>query len=130
MKPLHAFLAGVILAAAGAVTSAAEVPFDQETFDELRRTGKPSVIHVYATWCGTCKVQSGIVTPLLASPEFSSLTLLKADFDKEKELIRTLGVSDRSTFVAFRGATEVGRSVADMNEESIAGLFRKALTAE
>lgn len=127
MKLFQAILISVVLGAASAVTVAAEVPFDQKTFDELRQSGKPSVIHVYATWCGTCKVQAGIVTPLLAQPEFSSLTLLKADFDKEKALIQALGVSDRSTFVAFNGPTEVGRSVADMNRDSIAGLLRKTL---
>jgi thioredoxin 1 len=128
MKRVPAGLAGgLALIAACAVTMAAELPFDQKTFDELRKSGKPSVIHVYATWCGTCKVQAGIVTPLLAQPEFASLTLLKADFDKEKSLIQALGVSDRSTFVAFKGEAEVARSVADMNKESIARLLRKPL---
>lgn len=64
---------------------------------------------------------------LLAEPEFAPLTLLNADFDKEKALVEALGVSNRSTFVAFKGATEVGRSVADMNKESIAALLRRAL---
>ena len=126
MKPFRLLLAGLALVAATA-TVAGEVPFDQKTFDELRNSGKPSVIHVYATWCGTCKVQTGIVTPLLAEPEFASLTLLKADFDKEKALLGALSVSDRSTFVAFKGAKEVGRSVGDMNRESIANLLRKTL---
>ena len=127
MKPSHSLLAGLVLTAASAVTMAAELPFDQKTFDELRNSGKPVVIHVYAVWCGTCKVQAGIVTPLLSEPEFASLTLLKADFDKEKKLIQAINVSDRSTFVAFKGATEVGRSVAYMNKESIASLLRKTL---
>jgi thiol-disulfide isomerase/thioredoxin len=126
MKPFQTLLAALAISAASAAV-AGEVPFDQKTFDELRNSGKPSVIHVYATWCGTCKVQTGIVTPLLAEPEFASLTLLKADFDKEKTLLQSLGVSDRSTFVAFNGAKEVGRSVADMDRNSIANLLRKAL---
>ena len=126
MKPFRILLAALAISAAG-VAVAGEVPFDQKTFDELRNSGKPSVIHVYATWCGTCKVQTSIVTPLLAEPEFASLTLLKADFDKEKALLQSLGVSDRSTFVAFSGAKEVGRSVADMDRNSIANLLRKPL---
>ena len=65
--------------------------------------------------------------PMLAEPEFAPLTLLKADFDKEKGLIEALGVSDRSTFVAFKGMTEVGRSVGDMNKETIARLLRTTL---
>jgi thioredoxin 1 len=127
MKRFRMFLASVILTAASSVTTATELPFEQKTFEALRNAGKPSVIHIYATWCGTCKVQAGIVTPLLAEPEFASVTLLKADFDKEKALMQALGVSDRSTFVAFKGVTEVGRSVADMNKESIADLLRKTL---
>ena len=127
MKRLRTFLASLALATVSTVIAAAELPFDQRAFDELRNSGKPSVIHVFATWCGTCKVQAGIVTPLLNEPEFASLTLLKADFDKEKALLQALGVSDRSTFVAFKGATEVARSVADMNRESIASLLRKTL---
>jgi thiol-disulfide isomerase/thioredoxin len=126
MKALRALLACfAVVAAASAV--AGEMPFDQKTFDELRNSGKPSVIHVYATWCGTCKVQTGIVTPLLAQPEFATLTLLKVDFDREKALLQSLGVSDRSTFIAFSGTREVGRSVADMDKDSIANLLRKAL---
>ena len=126
MKPFRSLLVGLTIFAAGAAM-AGEAPFDQKTFDELRNSGKPSVIHVYATWCGTCKVQTGIVTPLLAEPEFASLTLLKADFDKEKALLQSLNVSDRSTFVAFSGTKEVGRSVADMDKDSIANLLRKTL---
>jgi len=120
-------LSSFVLVAAGTGLAAAELPFDQKLFDELRNSGKPSAIHVYATWCGTCKVQTGIITPLLAEPEFASLTLLKVDFAKEKALLEKLGVSDRSTLIAYRGATEAGRSVADMNKESIAGLLRKTL---
>ena len=109
------------------MAGAAEMPFDQKTFDELRASGKPVVVHVHAVWCGTCKVQASIVTPLLAEPEFASLTVLRADFDQEKALLRAFNVADRSTFIAFRRGKEVARSVADMNKESIANLMRKAL---
>ena len=127
MKRLQRLVAGLVLAGASAALGAVELPFEQKTFDELRASDKPVVVHVYAVWCGTCKVQARILTPLLGEPEFASLTVLKADFDKEKALLGALSVSDRSTFVAFRGAKEVGRSVGDMNRESIANLLRKTL---
>jgi thioredoxin 1 len=121
------FLAGLLFTLASAIAGAAEMPFDQKTFDELRASGRPVVVHVHAVWCGTCKVQASIVTPLLAEPEFASLTVLRADFDREKALLRAFDVADRSTFLAFRRGKEVARSVADMNRESIANLMRKAL---
>ena len=120
-------LACLLFTFASAMAGAAEMPFDQKTFDDLRASGKPVVVHVHAVWCGTCKVQASIVTPLLAQPEFASLTVLRADFDQEKALLRAFDVADRSTFLAFRRGKEVARSVADMNKESIASLMRKAL---
>ena len=127
MKPFRRLFLALILTGASALSAAAEIPFDQKTFDELRGAGKPLVVHVHAVWCGTCKVQSQILAPMLASDEFKSLTLLKVDFDKEKPLLRDLKVDDRSTLIAFQGDKEVARSVADMNKDSIAGLLRKAL---
>ena len=127
MKLLHRLLLGVVLSAACVVVHAGEMPFSQKLFDDLRAAGKPVVVHVYAVWCGTCKVQSSVLVPLLARPEFSGLTLLKADFDQEKPLLKALNIPDRSTFVAFKGSAEVGRSTADMNKDSIASLLRKAL---
>lgn len=127
MKLFYSVLFGVVLAAISAVVSAGEMPFNQKVFDELRAAGKPVVVHVHAQWCGTCKVQARVVTPLLSDPEFKDLTLLRADFDKEKALLKTLKVANRSTFVAFKGNTEVGRSTGETNKERIAALLRKAL---
>ena len=127
MKRFQRVVAGLAFAGASASLAAVELPFEQKTFDQLRASDKPVVVHVYAVWCGICKVQTSILTPLLGEPEFASLTVLKADFDQEKPLLGALGVSDRSTFVAFKGAKEVGRSVGDMDKESIAKLLRKAL---
>jgi thiol-disulfide isomerase/thioredoxin len=127
LRPATRLVAGLLFAVAGAMAGAAERPFDQKTFDDLRASGRPVVLHVYAVWCGTCKVQASIVTPLLSQPEFASLTVLRADFDQEKALLRAFGIADRSTFLAFRHGKEVARSVADMNKENIANLMRKAL---
>jgi thioredoxin 1 len=127
MKSFRRLFCVLLLVLPGAAAAAEEKPFDQRTFDELRGAGKPVVVHVFAVWCGTCKVQSQLLAPMLATDEFKPLTLLKADFDKEQGLLRNLNVDDRSTLIAFKGGKEVARTVADMNKESIAGLLRKAL---
>ena len=127
MKAFYSVLLGVFFAATSVMTSAGEMPFSQKMFDELRAAGKPVVVHVHAVWCETCIEQARVVAPLLSTPEFKDLTLLRADFDKEKALLKSLKVVNRSTFVAYKGSTEVGRSTGETNKDRIAALLRKAL---
>ena len=127
MKLFSSVLFGAVLAIANAVASAGEMPFSKKAFDDLRAAGKPVVVHISAQWCGTCKVQARIVTPLLSAPEFKDLTLLQADFDKEKALLKALKVANQSTFVAFKGSMEVGRSTGVTKKDDIAALLRKAI---
>lgn len=127
MEFISRLLYGVLFTTLGAGAIAGEIPYDKKTFDHLRSAGKPVVVHVYARWCGTGKKQAAIVAPLLADPEFKNLTLMKTDYDKEKALLKSLNIANQSTFVAFKGSTEVGRSTGYTNKESIAALLGKAL---
>ncbi len=60
----------IILLTLGTISSAGEMPFNQQVFDELRAAGKPVVVHAYAKWCGTCKKRASPVTSILVDPEF------------------------------------------------------------
>jgi len=127
MKRFQRALLGLALLFSTATANAGEVPFQQKLFDDLRAAGKPVAVHIYAVWCGICKVQTRLLAPMLEDPRFRDLTLLKADFDKERSLLEQLQVADRSTFVVFKAGKEVGRSTGDMDKGSIAALLRKAL---
>jgi thioredoxin 1 len=127
MKFLSRIFFGFIFGILSAGALAGEMAFDQKVFDELRAAGKPVVVHTHAQWCGICKKQARLVTPMLADPEFKDLTLMRADYDKEDALLKSLRVSTKSTFIVFKGGTEAGRSTGDTNKDSIAALFRKAL---
>ena len=108
---------------------AAEIkPFDQATFDALQAAGKPVLIDVYADWCPICKHQGLIVSELMASPEFKDYTVLKVNFDTQKDVRRNFGVSEQSTFIVYRGRRELARSTADRSKDSIAATLRKALS--
>jgi thioredoxin 1 len=110
-----------------ASSNAGELPFDQKVFDELRASGKPVVLHIHSKWCLTCRRQAGIASDLLDRQEFKGLTLMRADHKKEKELLKAFNIPGKSTFVAFKGMTEVARSTGDTNMGTIAALWRKAL---
>lgn len=103
-------------------------PFDAATFAALQAANKPVLIDVYADWCPTCKQQAPIVEALLASPEFKDYTVLKVNFDTQKDVRRTLRVAQQSTFIVYHGKREVARSIGDTSKESIAALLRKGLS--
>jgi thiol-disulfide isomerase/thioredoxin len=109
------------------VAHAAEIkPFDQKTFDTLQAAGKPVVIHVYADWCPTCRQQTPIVSELISMPQFKDFTVLRVNFDTQKDVRQALRVAEQSTLIVYRGRNEVARTIGDTSKDSIAATLRKA----
>jgi thioredoxin 1 len=107
--------------------SATEVPFTQQNFDALRTAGKPIILSVHADWCSTCKSQARISGEVLRDPKLLGVTYMRADFDKEKALLKSLKVNTQSTLIVFKGKDEIGRSIGDTRRDSITALFLKAV---
>ena len=102
-------------------------PYTQKDFDLLTAAGKPVVVDVSAPWCPTCKAQKPIVDGLMKQPAYKDVTLLTLDFDSEKPTLAKFKVNSQSTLVAFKGTTEVGRSVGDTTPEGLEALVRKTV---
>lgn len=118
--------ASVVLAGLAATpVLAAEQAYSAAAMKAAQAAGKPIVIDVSATWCSTCAAQKPIVELLLKEPKFKNLVLFRIDYDNQKRAMRTFGVQERSTFVAFKGEKEVGRSTGDTDKASIEKLFDK-----
>lgn len=117
----------VLISLTNLATAGEIMPFSQRVFDKLTREGKAVVLDVTATWCPTCKEQKSILDSLMKQLAYKDVTLLTIDFDTSKSLLRKFKVSMQSTLVAFKGSTEVGRSVGDTNPKGIEGLIKKAV---
>jgi len=128
MKELIAAAASLGLILFAALAFSAEVPFNQAQFDAARASGKPIAVVFHADWCPTCRAQAPLLKDLSQTPEFSRLTLYIANYDQEKDLKRSLGVSQQSTLVVFKQGHEVARSTGDTNETSLATLLRQAIS--
>jgi thioredoxin 1 len=109
------------------VLAASPKPFDAAAFAAAQKAGKPILIHVHASWCPTCKVQAPILDQLTSQPKFRDMAYFIVDFDSQKDLVRRFGARAQSTLVAFKGATEAGRSAGDTNRTSIAAMLDKTL---
>ncbi|XYD10431.1 thioredoxin family protein [Methylobacterium sp. NMS12] len=102
-------------------------PFSDDAFEAAQKGGKPVLIAVSAPWCPICRTQKPILAKLSAEPRFRDLQIFDVDFDSQKDLLRRLNVRMQSTLIAYKGATEVGRSVGETQPEWIEGLVEKTL---
>jgi thiol-disulfide isomerase/thioredoxin len=101
--------------------------FDPASFAAAQKAGKPIFVAIHATWCPTCKAQKPILSELMAEPKFKNLAYFVVDFDSQKDAVKFFGARMQSTLIAFKGATETGRSVGDTDRASITALLNKAL---
>ncbi|MGC5779287.1 thioredoxin family protein [Methylobacterium sp. NFXW15] len=101
------------------------VPFQQEAFDAAQKAGKPILIEVSAPWCPICKAQKPIIAKLTQDPRFKDLLVFDVDFDSRKDVLKAFNARMQSTLIAFKGETEVGRSVGETQPEWIEGLVEK-----
>jgi thioredoxin 1 len=107
---------------------AAESPFNEAQFEAARAAGKPVAVVFHADWCPTCRAQAPVLKQLMQSPEFKDVILFVADFDTEKALKRSLGVSQQSTLVVFKGGKEAARSTGDTGQAALAAVLRRAVS--
>jgi thioredoxin 1 len=101
--------------------------FDAQSFAAAQKAGKPILVAIHASWCPTCKAQKPILSELTAQPKFKTLVYFIVDFDGQKEAVKYFGARVQSTLIAYKGATETGRSVGDTERVSIAALLDKTL---
>ena len=117
-----------LLPLAASSAMAAEPPaFDHAAFDAAVAAGGPVLVDVYAPWCSTCRAQSKALDALFKAPDYAGYRVFVVDYDSEKDVMRSLGASQRSTLIVFAGGSEKGRIVGDTRPAAIETLLRSGL---
>ncbi|WP_426312753.1 thioredoxin domain-containing protein [Methylobacterium fujisawaense] len=117
----------ILLGRPAPARAAETTPFSDAAFEAAQKAGKPVLVAVSAPWCPICRTQKPILAKLAAEPRFKDLKIFDIDFDSQKDLLRRLNVRMQSTLIAYKGTTEVGRSVGETQPEWIEGLVEKTL---
>ncbi|SHH47927.1 thioredoxin family protein [Cognatishimia maritima] len=86
-----------------------------------------------ASWCTTCRAQERVIKALKAeNPDYEAkIVFINVDWDQYggSDLVKSLGIPRRSTLVALKGDSEIGRIVADTSSKRIKALMDAALAA-
>ncbi len=95
--------------------------------------GKIVFLDFWTNWCSTCAAQDRVITGLrAANPAYdAAITFITVDRDEysDGDLSKALNIPFRSTLVALKGETELGRIVAGTARKEIKALMDLALTA-
>src|SRR5271156_1095015 len=109
------------------LSRAGEMPFDPVHYEAMRNSGMPFAVVFHADWCPTCRAPAPVLKELTQEPEFKGVTLFVANFDTEKVLERSLGVTQQSTIVVFRDGKETARSTGQTQQANLSQILRQAI---
>jgi thioredoxin 1 len=102
-------------------------PFDAAALARLQSDGQPVAVHFHADWCSTCVNQARALEQIRAGGQLQGMTVLVADYDRERELRRQLRVRSQSVLVVFKGTQEVARSGGQTQPEPLRQMLARAL---
>ena len=101
--------------------------------EDAMAAGKVVFLDFWTNWCTTCAAQDRVVDGLrAANPDYDkAITFITVDWDQYADgtLSKSLKIPRRSTLVAMKGQTEIGRIVAGTAEADIKALLDAALAA-
>lgn len=101
--------------------------------EEAMAAGKVVFLDFWTNWCSTCAAQDRVISGLRkANPAYdAAITFITVDWDKYADgaLAKSLNIPRRSTLVALKGKTEIGRIVAGTSKADIQALMDAALSA-
>jgi len=124
---LRPLIVSALLLTSAAITHAIEFqPYSAAALATAQKADKPVVLQFHADWCSTCRAQDKVLEKLKAEPGLD-VTVLKVNFDTEKDLKKKYKIQTQSTMVVLRGEKERGRLVGDTTEAGIRAALKSAL---
>jgi thiol-disulfide isomerase/thioredoxin len=101
-------------------------PYDANAVQKAIASGKPVVVHVYASWCLQCHAQASILDGLKSDTAYDGVSFFRVDYDKQKDVVAKLDCP-RSTLIAYKGGKEVKRMSWGTSKDSVVDVLKAAM---
>jgi len=98
-------------------------PYDKAAADKAIASGKPVILHVYASWCLQCHIQASILDGLKGDKSYDGVTFFRVDYDGQKDVVAALNCP-RSTVIGYFGGKEVGRMSWGVTQDAVLGVLK------
>ena len=99
--------------------------FPIETFEKAKASGKTIVINSYEVWCGTCSLQTKVLSQ--AEKDFKEIIFLSYEQSKNKDIAKMLGIKHWTTIVVYKGNNEVSRIIGQTKKETIYSAIKEGI---
>lgn len=102
-------------------------PYTKDMYDTALKAGQTVVVDFHASWCSTCKKQEPLLNEIVNMKGYEKVVALKADYDAEIDLKKSLNISKQSTIVVFKGGKEVVRKTGVTSKDKLKKLIDMGL---
>jgi thioredoxin 1 len=111
VKKFRQFVLSVtlLMASASSALAAEFRKFEPAAFAAAQAAGRPILIDVKAWWCPVCASQNRSIKQITAAPQYNNMIIFNVNYDKQKDVLRSLAVTKQATLIAYRGARQTGR---------------------
>jgi thioredoxin 1 len=79
-----------------------------ENFEELIKSEKPTLVDMFAQWCGPCRMMSPIIDELKTTMD-GKANIIKIDIDDQRDLAIKYNVRSVPTLLLFKDGEVVWR---------------------
>ncbi len=103
------------------------VDINSDNFEqEIKKSSKPVVLDVFATWCGPCQQMAPIFEELYKELS-EKYKFAKLNIDEERDLSIQYNVSSVPTFIFIKNGEVIGREMGYIDKESFKSKIENTL---